>query len=108
MFKNLLSIFLLLAVNNLFSQENRLETILQKGHSKHVNCADFHPSGDFVVTGGFDNAIILWNLKSGKQIRVYNRHTASIWSVEFSKDGNQIFPVRQTKRLSFTIQKQVL
>mgnify|MGYP003647298318 CR=1 FL=1 len=90
MYQNLLALFLLLSINLVYGQETRLETILQKGHSKFVTCADFHPSGEFVVTGGYDNAIILWNLKSGKEIRVYNRHTASIWSVDFSMDGNQI------------------
>jgi WD40 repeat protein len=74
-----------------FSQESYpLETILQKGHSKYVTCADFHPSGKYIVTGGFDNSIILWNAKSGKEIRMFNRHTSAVWSVVFSKDGSQI------------------
>ncbi|UKN02300.1 caspase family protein [Paracrocinitomix mangrovi] len=72
-----------------------LETILQKGHAKYVTCADFHPSGKYAVTGGFDNAIILWNVQTGKEIRVYNRHSAPIWSVEFSPNGEEILSASQ-------------
>ena len=74
-----------------FSQdEQRLETILQKGHSKYITAADWHPSGEFVVTGALDNSIILWNVNTGKEVRLYNRHTDAVWSVIFSPDGKQI------------------
>ena len=74
-----------------FAQEGpKLETILQKGHSKYVTSADIHPSGKYAVTGGFDNTIILWNIETGKEIRMFNRHTNSVWSVVFSPDGSQI------------------
>ncbi|MFT4600852.1 MAG: WD40 repeat protein [Arenicella sp.] len=73
-----------------YAQETKLETILQKGHAKYVTSADFHPSGKYAVTGGYDNAIILWNIASGKEIRMFNKHTSPVWSVVFSPDGNQI------------------
>ena len=73
-----------------YSQGNQLETVLQKGHSKYITAADFHPSGEYCVTAGYDNAIILWNVSSGKQIRMFNRHTAPVWSVVFSPDGSKI------------------
>ena len=84
-------LFLALVAFNVFSQDDRpLETILQKGHSKYITAADWHPSGEYVVTAGFDNSIILWNVLTGKQIRLYNRHTDAVWSVQFSPDGKQI------------------
>ncbi|MEO9533201.1 MAG: caspase family protein [Crocinitomicaceae bacterium] len=84
-------IFLFAFVLNFgFAQEKSLETVLQKGHSKYVTCSDFHPSGKYAITGSYDNSIILWNLQSGKQIRIYNKHTAPVWSAVFSDDGSQI------------------
>lgn len=76
-------------LSNAFSQ-NELETVLQKGHSKYITASDFHPNGKFAVTAGYDNAIILWNIETGKQIRMFNKHTGPVWSVEFSNDGSQI------------------
>jgi WD40 repeat protein len=75
---------------SVFSQETKLETILQKGHAKYVTASDWHPSGEYAITAGFDNSIFLWNITTGKQIRNYNRHTDAVWSVEFSPDGKRI------------------
>ena len=80
----------LFVVSSVYSQNNKLETILQKGHSKYVTAADFHPSGKYVVTAGYDHSIILWNLTTGKEIRMFNRHTSAVWSVIFSPEGDQI------------------
>ncbi|MFN3918601.1 MAG: caspase family protein [Flavobacteriales bacterium] len=68
----------------------KLETILQQGHSKFISCYSFSPDGNYVVTGGTDNAVILWNFNSGHQMRTFNRHTEPIQSVVFSKDGKWI------------------
>ena len=81
---------MLLFVGVSFSQSGTLQTVLQKGHSKYVTCSDFHPSGKYAITGSYDNSIILWSLQSGKQIRIFNKHTAPVWSAVFSKDGTQI------------------
>lgn len=83
-------IYIFLSVSAISQEGHPLETILQQGHNKYVTSADFHPSGKYAVTGGFDNAIILWNLETGKEIRSYNRHTAAVWSVVFSPDGKQL------------------
>jgi WD40 repeat protein len=80
-----------LVTNPSFTQDVQvLETILQKGHSKYITASDWHPSGKYVATAGFDNAIFLWDVATGKQIRTYNRHTDAVWSVEFSSDGSQL------------------
>lgn len=88
--KQFVALFALLLAQHLTFSQTELETVLQKGHSKYVTAADFHPTGKFAVTAGYDNAIILWNLTTGKEIRMYNKHTGPVWSVEFSKDGSQI------------------
>ena len=63
-----------------------LETVLQKGHTDYVRTAAVSPDDQFVVTGGFDYALILWDAKNGKQIRTFIGHTERIRSVVFSPD----------------------
>ncbi|MBN1951554.1 MAG: caspase family protein [Bacteroidales bacterium] len=67
-----------------------VETVLQKGHSRYVTCLDISPDGRYLVTGSFDNTLILWNEKSGKEIRTFSEHTGLIISVRFSPDGKKI------------------
>lgn len=67
-----------------------LETVLQKGHSDYIRAYDFSPDNQFIVTGGFDNILLLWDIKTGKQIRTFSGHTERIRAVEFSSDQKTI------------------
>lgn len=93
-FKNLKSLALLLIIsiyNMAFSQQDYpLETVLQKGHTDYIRAYDFSPDGNYVITGGFDNILILWNLNNGKQIRTFSGHTERIRSVSFNSDGSRV------------------
>lgn len=83
--------FFLISIQFLFAEgEIPLETVLQKGHARPVSCYAFSPDSKFVVTGSNDNSLILWDLESGRQIRVFNQHSELIYSVVFSPDGKQI------------------
>lgn len=74
-----------------FSQETYpLQAVLQKGHAKPISCYSFSPDSRFVITGSTDNSLILWNIESGRQVRVFNRHAEPIRSVCFSPDGTKI------------------
>ncbi|MBK7129307.1 MAG: caspase family protein [Crocinitomicaceae bacterium] len=70
--------------------DQRLEAVLQKGHSKPITCYSFSPDSSFVVTGSADNSIILWDILTGRQVRVFNRHSEKIYSLSFSPDGKKI------------------
>ncbi|MDA7803777.1 hypothetical protein N8987_04305 [Crocinitomix sp.] len=70
-----------------------LETVLQKGHKDYIRCYDFSSDGSFLVTGGYDNSLILWELSSGKQIRIFTGHTERLRSVTFNKSGTEFLSV---------------
>lgn len=88
--KSIFSVLFFLFVVNLYSQENGVAVALQKGHSRYFTCYDFSSDGKLLVTGSYDNSIILWDFKTGKQIRSISRHSNALRTVEFSKDNSQI------------------
>ncbi|MCH2234052.1 MAG: caspase family protein [Crocinitomicaceae bacterium] len=70
--------------------EHPLETVLQNGHAKYLTAYDFSDDGRFVVTGGFDQKVILWSTEKGKIIRTFNAHTSHIRSVQFNSTATQL------------------
>src|SRR3989442_3747646 len=56
------------------STTTRPELVLQTGHSKGVNCAVFGPDGRWLASGGSDNAIKVWQVASGREIRALTGH----------------------------------
>ena len=81
---NIYSIFL-------FSQNKyKLESQLQQGHIKYITTITYSPNGKYIASGSYDNTIILWNIKNGREIRTFNQHTKPIESLEFSVDGSKI------------------
>ena len=52
-----------------------------------VNCAAFAPDGSWLASGGSDDAVLLWNTESARQLRALNGHGGYIRSVAISTDG---------------------
>lgn len=64
------------------------------GHTDTVYGVAFSPDGRLMVSGAGDNRIILWEVESGKLIRVFgddsHHHTSTVTSVAFSPDGKTV------------------
>lgn len=63
----------------------------QQGHSNNMTCLYYSPNGQFIVTGGHDGKVKLWNTMNGFCIATFQEHTSSISDVTFSH--NQKFIV---------------
>jgi len=62
-----------------------------KGHSKsHVNSAVFSPNGEFIITGGFQDTLKLWETCSGQFIRDFEKNLWSVYNIAFSPNGKFI------------------
>ena len=57
------------------------------GHTGIVLSAAFCPDGRLIASAGLDRMIRLWNVATGKTIRIAVGHRSSIRSVKFSPDG---------------------
>ena len=70
-----------------------METVLQKGHPDYIRAYAFSGDNQYLVSGGYDNVLLLWDLRSGKQIRTYAGHTGRIRTVSFSPDQKHLLSV---------------
>jgi len=67
--------------------EQKLELVVQSGHSESITSVDFSPNGKIIAYGILDNKIKLWSIESGREIRILAGHIGGVKSVVFSSDG---------------------
>ena len=60
------------------------------GHTGPVFRLAISPDGTRLVTGGFDNTVRLWDMRSATEFLTLRGHTSSIHGLTFSPDGNRI------------------
>ncbi|HXD30757.1 MAG TPA: caspase family protein [Pyrinomonadaceae bacterium] len=66
------------------------ELVLQTGHTSRVNCIAFGPDGTWLASGGADNSIKIWDVRSGRELRPLNGHTGWIKALAVSRDGKWV------------------
>ncbi len=66
------------------------ETVVQKGHSGAVNSVAFSPDGKYMVSGGYDETVKLWEAESGRLLRTLPGHSEEVIAVDFSHDGSLV------------------
>eukprot|EP00760_Papus_ankaliazontas_P038482 PhM_4_TR9140/c0_g1_i1/m.90218/K18643/KATNB1; katanin p80 WD40 repeat-containing subunit B1 len=61
--------------------------VFSSGHRTTVTCLDYHPFGDFLITGSQDTFIKVWDVKNKVCLQTYKEHTRTVNCVKFSPDG---------------------
>src|SRR2546427_258871 len=69
---------------------NRLDDILQSGHSSSISSLAFSPNGKWLASGGLDRSIILWNASTGEQTRKWTRQNSNVTQLVFSPDSKRL------------------
>jgi WD40 repeat protein len=67
-----------------------VETVPQFGHNVSVNAVALSPDEKYLLTGGWDNLAILWDVTTGRKLRSFHGHSSQVTSVTFSPDGKSI------------------
>jgi len=60
--------------------------ILQ-GHDEHITSIDFSSDGKYLVSGGFDKKVKIWEVSTGQLVHSFEENNESIFSVAFSPDN---------------------
>ncbi|KAJ3217190.1 hypothetical protein HDU67_008319 [Dinochytrium kinnereticum] len=63
----------------------------QQGHSHHMNCISYSQDGQYVVSGGDDGKVKLWNTQTGFCFVTFSEHSGPVRAVEFTKKGQVVF-----------------
>jgi len=74
--------------SSLFAQNTELA--INTGHTENVLKACFSPNGKYILTGGLDKVMKLWDVRSGQCIRTFDGQNTSVFSFAFSPDGKWI------------------
>lgn len=56
----------------------------QQGHSTDMTCLSYSPDGLYLVTGGYDGKVKVWNTMSGFCFVTFNEHKSTVTSIVFS------------------------
>ena len=64
-----------------------------EGHDRVVSAVAFSPDGLSLATGSADEAIKLWDLSSGKELRTFEGHSRPVNSLAFTLNGKWLFSV---------------
>lgn len=85
----LLLITLILTNSNLFAQDS-IPDIILSGHKYTVYTIDFSSNNKYLVSGGWDNTIKVWDYRNKKEFKSYQYHQDMIRIVCFSPDNSMI------------------
>ncbi len=66
------------------------ELVLPTGHTEIVRTARFSPDGKYVLTGGADKTVNVWETVSGKKIQSLGGNSSDLSYAFFSNDGRYI------------------
>jgi periodic tryptophan protein 2 len=58
----------------------------QQGHSNVMSTIAYSPDGNFIVTGGYDGKVKVWNVISGFCFLTFSEHTSGVTGVDFSQN----------------------
>ena len=85
-------IFLLGYFNTYYGQE-KLKTIVPAGHYDEIYAVSISHDDRLFATAGKDNSILIWEVRTNRQIRQLSGHDKAVAQVRFSPDDKKILSV---------------
>jgi WD40 repeat protein len=70
--------------------KNPIDLLVSSVGEGNVTAVAFSPDGQLLASGGWDDMVRLWNVKTGEQLRVIFAHKAMVATLAFSSDGKYL------------------
>ena len=58
--------------------------------ASYINSISYTPNGRFLVSGGSDCSVKVWDMKTGRNVNTFKGHSDRVYSVSCSYDGKYI------------------
>lgn len=87
--KHIFFYFLFFPILSIRAQE-KLQTVVQKGHSASVRTVICSKDGKFAFTGSGDRSIKMWEQNTGREIRTFLGHSYSVNSLSITNNGKNL------------------
>lgn len=65
-------------------------TVVLRGHHNYIHCLAFSPKGNMIVSGSYDEAVFLWDVRAGRLMRSLPAHSDPVSGIDFSPDGTLV------------------
>ncbi len=60
------------------------------GHHNYIYSIAFSPKGNMLVSGSYDEAVFLWDVRTARVMRSLPAHSDPVGGVDFIRDGTLI------------------
>jgi WD40 repeat protein len=64
--------------------------VVSNGHHQNVTSLDFSADGRYIVSGGYDNLLKIYDLRLQQELNTINAHSGAVLQVKFSSDDKYI------------------
>lgn len=83
------------------STDGQPTLVVEMGNTGEVSASKLIRNDSNLLTGDFEQTVVLWDVASGKELRRFHGHTAQIRAMDFRPDTNQLLTagVDRTARL---------
>lgn len=70
------------------------------GHQRRVGYLEWHPTAEnILLSGGFDNKCIIWNVEQAEPVNVISGHADNIFSMSWNTDGSAFCTTSKDRKI---------
>jgi len=79
-----------LKLKNILFESSKTIVLTIKGHKDSINACAFAPDNNSILSAGADKTLKLWDLDTGKELKIFKYHDDEVNCCAFSPDGKYI------------------
>lgn len=83
----IIAIIIIISLSTLAQDQQKIELIVQTGHSAPINAVAASPNGKIFASAGEGGVIKLWNIASNQELKTLLHHDKSVTSISFSPNN---------------------